>query len=283
MASLAEALATREACCVTTARQPYYIIHVNRAWTQITGWKAADAVGRSANILQGPHTQPQQLEALRAALNAPSPAPITLNLINYTFQGVPFTNTLRIQPIRNCNGTVTNFSAIIESSPVLEPAVVPLGLTVPLQLAEKRAASETASTVSVDEGSPKRRATSRLRRIARTDLSAVLANSEEAIVLTELSRPHRITHVSKAWCEMSGYSMEEVDGATSAILQGAETDRCLIDDMMMSLRRGESSSATVYNYKKGGVKFLNQVQVSPVWEDGKIAQYMGILHEVVES
>ena len=48
----------------------------------------------------------------------------------------------------------------------------------------------------------------------------------------------------------------------------------------MSLRRGESSSVTVFNYKKGGIKFLNQLQVAPVWHNGRITQFMGILQEV---
>lgn len=88
---------------------------------------------------------------------------------------------------------------------------------------------------------------------------------------------------------MSGYTVEEVEGATNAILQvdellhcvdafvdllrcilpsvlpssqGPDTDKGAIHDMMMSLKRGESSSATVFNYKKGGEKFLIQARLT---------------------
>ena len=39
--------------------------------------------------------------------------------------------------------------------------------------------------------------------------------------------------------------------------------------------------ATVVNYKKGGEKFLNQVQIQPLYDgNDEIAQYMAILHEI---
>jgi len=281
--ALAEALAlTNEARCVTTARQPYQIVHCNHAWARVTGWKFADAVGKSASILQGPGTQQQSLDILRDALNAASPAAVTVQLVNYTFRGVPFTNTLRISPIRNRNGMVTNFSATIESSPCFDPTVEPLGMTVPRQNAERRAASETESTISTySEESVKRQATGRLRRAARhMDLSSALCFAEDAVVLAEVAEPHRILHVNKAWSDMCGFTMEEVEGASCAILQGAETDGAALDEMMRSVRRGEASSATVYSYKKGGIRFLNQVQFTPVWDGPRIALLMGILHEV---
>lgn len=56
------------------------------AWTRVTGWRAADAVGKSASILQGPDTQEESLEMIRAALNVHYPVAIKVKLINYTFQ-----------------------------------------------------------------------------------------------------------------------------------------------------------------------------------------------------
>ena len=50
---------------------------------------------------------------------------------------------------------------------------------------------------------------------------------------------------------------------------------------MRSVGRGESASATVLNYKKGGEKFLNQVQVMPVYNnEDELDQFMALLHEV---
>jgi hypothetical protein len=53
--------------------------------------------------------------------------------------------------------------------------------------------------------------------------------------------------------------LEEVEGQTNSILHGPDTDDALLADLMASVRRGEPSSATLVNYKKGGKRFVNQV------------------------
>ena len=52
-----------------------------------------------------------------------------------------------------------------------------------------------------------------------------------------------------------------MEGHTNRILQGPDTDQELVEEMMARVRRGESASATLVNYKKGGERFVNQVQV----------------------
>jgi hypothetical protein len=59
---------------------------------------------------------------------------------------------------------------------------------------------------------------------------------------------------------MHRYSLEEVEGQTNSILHGPDTDDALLAELMASVRRGEPSSATLVNYKKGGKRFVNQVR-----------------------
>ena len=71
---------------------------------------------------------------------------------------------------------------------------------------------------------------------------------------------------------------------TNSILQGPETDAQMVDQLMQSARRGEPGSATLINYKKGDVKFVNQVHVRPLYnEDDEIEQFMALLHEIDTS
>ena len=49
---------------------------------------------------------------------------------------------------------------------------------------------------------------------------------------------------------------------------------------MSAVERGETTSATLVNYKKGNVKFVNQVTVMPVYnEDEELEQFMALLSE----
>ena len=106
-------------------------------------------------------------------------------------------------------------------------------------------------------------------------------NTTDAVVLTQPFPPYAITHVNQPWCEMCGYTAEEVQGQSNAILQGPETDQHLLEDLMSSVARGEPTSATLINYKKGGTKFVNQVQVMPVYNDNdELEQFMAMLNEI---
>ena len=67
----------------------------------------------------------------------------------------------------------------------------------------------------------------------------------------------------------------------NSILQGPDTDRSLLNDLMMSVQRGEPTSATLVNYKKGGERFVNQVTVTPVYnDDDELEQFMAMLNQV---
>lgn len=50
---------------------------------------------------------------------------------------------------------------------------------------------------------------------------------------------------------------------------------------MASVRRCEPATGTLFNYKKSGERFVNQVQIEPVVdENNEITQFMAILHEI---
>ena len=99
--------------------------------------------------------------------------------------------------------------------------------------------------------------------------------------MTQPHYPYNITHVNQPWCDMCGYTQEEVEGLPNSILQGPETDQAILQDLMLSVQRGEPTSATLVNYKKGGQRFVNQVSVTPVYnDDDELEQFMAMLHEV---
>eukprot|EP00316_Scyphosphaera_apsteinii_P020111 CAMPEP_0119300274 /NCGR_PEP_ID=MMETSP1333-20130426/2234_1 /TAXON_ID=418940 /ORGANISM="Scyphosphaera apsteinii, Strain RCC1455" /LENGTH=638 /DNA_ID=CAMNT_0007301985 /DNA_START=25 /DNA_END=1941 /DNA_ORIENTATION=- len=112
------------------------------------------------------------------------------------------------------------------------------------------------------------------------DLHSSFSNEKDAIIFTEARAPYKITHCNKAWCDMCGYSLDEIEGATNAILQGPDTDLSVIADLMSCVRRSEPACVTVVNYKKGGIPFVNQLQVDPVYDDNdEITHFMAILNE----
>ncbi len=82
-------------------------IFANPAFTRITGYERSEAVGRNCRFLQGPDTDPREIEEIRQAVLARRPYKGTLR--NYRKDGTPFWNELTINPVFDEAGRLINF------------------------------------------------------------------------------------------------------------------------------------------------------------------------------
>ena len=89
-------------------------------------------------------------------------------------------------------------------------------------------------------------------------------NSSDAIVLTD--GKGRILDVNAPWEYLCGYSLEEVQGKTSACLQGASTCPSAIAEISRKCRSHRAVRRSVVNYKKGNVGFVNNVMILPLYD-----------------
>jgi PAS domain S-box-containing protein len=86
------------------------IVFVNPAFTQMTGYTAAEAIGKTPRILQGPNTDQTVRQRLRQTL-ARGEA-FHAEAINYRKDGTEFHIEWDIAPIRNTRGAITHFVSI---------------------------------------------------------------------------------------------------------------------------------------------------------------------------
>ena len=111
-------------------------------------------------------------------------------------------------------------------------------------------------------------------------LAQALRPSHEARVITEATRPFRITHVNEAWTQLCGFSAEEARGETLRILQGEETDSAMVQDLVNDCIEQKPTSMEVTNYDKQGRKFRNFLRVYPLCSDfGETTHLLGVLQE----
>ena len=87
------------------------IIHVNPAFELITGYAAAEAIGKNCRYLQGSDRLQPEIAELRAALTEGRPCSVTLR--NYRRDGAMFRNALHLVPLRDGAGRVTHFMGLI--------------------------------------------------------------------------------------------------------------------------------------------------------------------------
>ena len=76
-----------------------------------------------------------------------------------------------------------------------------------------------------------------------------MAQSSEALILTDAQG--KISAINKPWFDMCGYTADEVDGKTCAILHGQETDMKAVAVFNQQIQNKLPAETTVVNYKKG--------------------------------
>jgi PAS domain S-box-containing protein len=86
------------------------IVFVNPAFTEMTGYTAAEAIGRSLHLLQGPKSSRAALEKIRAALAKWQP--VTVEVTNYRKDGSEFDVELSIMPVANEHGGFTHWVSL---------------------------------------------------------------------------------------------------------------------------------------------------------------------------
>jgi PAS domain S-box-containing protein/diguanylate cyclase (GGDEF)-like protein len=87
------------------------IVHVNPAFELITGYSAAEVVGKNCRYLQGHDRLQPEIAEVRAALAEGRACSVILR--NYRRDGAMFRNALRLVPLRDDAGQVTHFIAMI--------------------------------------------------------------------------------------------------------------------------------------------------------------------------
>ncbi len=86
------------------------IVYVNDAFVALTGYSRQEVLGRSPRFLQGPDTQREALDAIRAAMQAWKP--VTVELVNYKKDGTPYWAEIAMAPIADSTGWYTHWVAI---------------------------------------------------------------------------------------------------------------------------------------------------------------------------
>lgn len=83
---------------IADCRQPDMpLVYITRAFEQQTGYTPDEAIGANCRFLQGPDTDPADVDAIRQAVA--QARSLTIDILNYRRNGTPFWNRLRLRPV----------------------------------------------------------------------------------------------------------------------------------------------------------------------------------------
>jgi PAS domain S-box-containing protein len=104
-------VATDLAFTLTDPHQPDNpVIWVNPAFTRVTGYPAAEAVGRNCRFLQGDDADPGTVEQIRRAVA--NQQGVTVTVLNHRKDGTPFWNHLAISPVFGSDGELVSYVGV---------------------------------------------------------------------------------------------------------------------------------------------------------------------------
>jgi len=86
------------------------VVHVNPAFTRLTGYPSEEVLEKSLLFLQGADTDPGAVAEVRAAIR--NERACTVELLNYRKDGRPFWNELTVIPVRNEAGRLTHWAGV---------------------------------------------------------------------------------------------------------------------------------------------------------------------------
>ncbi|MYL22130.1 PAS domain-containing protein, partial [Halobacillus litoralis] len=111
--------------------------------------------------------------------------------------------------------------------------------------------------------------------------ACVEASANGIVIVDARADDMPIVHVNQAFSRITGYEPEEVHGCNCRFLQGSDRKQPGVDQVRMAIRAGKPALVQMRNYRRDGSRFSNELQVSPVRENGgHITHYIGVINDV---
>ncbi|MGZ5049915.1 MAG: methyl-accepting chemotaxis protein [Methylobacter sp.] len=105
-----------------------------------------------------------------------------------------------------------------------------------------------------------------------TDKEILMEKGEILVTRTDLKG--RITYVNDAFVKISGYSRQELIGASHNIVRHPDMPAEAFEDLWATLKQGKPWSAPVKNRTKAGDFYWVEANVVPVYHDGVLTEYL---------
>lgn len=108
----------------------------------------------------------------------------------------------------------------------------------------------------------------------RMDFGKIFDLVASPLCISEPTHPNNLVYVNKAFCDLTGYSAEELIGTNPGKLlqRNDDSKRAFIREKLDNL---EPIDVLVKNFKKDGTSFWNGLHIHPVMENGVCLYWVG--------
>lgn len=112
----------------------------------------------------------------------------------------------------------------------------------------------------------------------KNTILSLFANAQEAVAVVGLDGV--FLDANEAFCKMSGYTKEEAIGKPSNLLKSGVHDAKFYEHMWQSLLTKGFYSREIYNKRKNGEIYLEQLDIATVYSGSKPSYFVAAFHEL---
>lgn len=116
-------------------------------------------------------------------------------------------------------------------------------------------------------------------------LRMAITQAWNAVVITtaDAAQGYPVELANPAFCQMTGYTLEELRGTSLKKLQGPETDPAVVERMRTCLREARYFDGMTTNYRKDGTPYIVHWNISPVRTDsGVLTHFVSVQQDMTE-
>ncbi|MEE8587821.1 MAG: HD domain-containing phosphohydrolase [Sulfurimonadaceae bacterium] len=115
----------------------------------------------------------------------------------------------------------------------------------------------------------------------------LLENYQEAIdystIVSKADKKGIITYVNRAFCDISGYSAEELLHQPHNIIRHPDMPKEVFKMMWGDIQKGEKWQGVIKNLRKDGTPYWVDASISPIFDDkGELVEYMAIRRDITD-
>ena len=117
----------------------------------------------------------------------------------------------------------------------------------------------------------------------RNELQQFFDALNESAIVSKTDPKGVITYVNTKFCDVSGYSKEELIGQSHNIIRHPDMPREVFKELWKTLQNKKVFKATIKNRTKDGGFYFVDTSIMPILDlDGTIEEYLGVRYDVTE-
>ena len=248
--------AVDEGALVSKTDSKGIITYVNDSFVKISGYTREELIGQQHNIVRHPDTSSELFKEMWKTISAK--ATWQGRYKNRAKDGSSYHVSATIMPILNENNEIVEFLALRQDVSELEEyrEILQKQLEV-----SSHSLKEKMLLVKEYED-----AISMSNAYTRTDTKGI------------------ITYVNETFCELTGYTKQELIGGYHNKLRHPDTSTNFYKNMWDTIEAKETWQDVVHNKKKDGTDMYSKTTIVPILNvDGDIVEYMSIHNDITEE